>query len=150
MKLAYALIALCICITAYPQEKSASKTNSEPVFIGYLYRSPTNINFKLYTHLCHAFITANEDGVIRTNRNVPGPELIRQAHAAGVKVLLSLGGWGWDKQFAAIMKNKEAEEHYALAVLQIVDRFDYDGIDLDWEYPDTTEEVPGFRGPLLE
>lgn len=145
MKLLHLFVIFCVCLTLHPQETPTSKTNSEPVFIGYLYRSPTNINFKLYTHLCHAFITANEDGVIRTNRNVPDPELIRQAHAAGVKVLLSLGGWGWDKQFAAIMKNKEAEEHYALAVLQIVDRFDYDGIDLDWEYPDTTEEVPGFE-----
>jgi chitinase len=28
--------------------------------------------------------------------------------------------------------------------MTIVDQFDYDGIDLDWEYPDTKEEVVGF------
>jgi chitinase len=27
----------------------------------------------------------------------------------------------------------------------MVDAFDYDGIDLDWEYPDTTNEVAGFE-----
>jgi chitinase len=39
----------------------------------------------------------------------------------------------------------EAEERYIRSVLAIVDTFDYDGIDLDWEYPDTTEEVVGFE-----
>ena len=29
--------------------------------------------------------------------------------------------------------------------MEIVDQFDYDGIDFDWEYPDTKEEVPGFE-----
>jgi chitinase len=29
--------------------------------------------------------------------------------------------------------------------MEIVDQFDYDGIDLDWEYPDTQEEVAGFE-----
>jgi chitinase len=61
-----------------------------------------------------------------------------------VKVLLSLGGWGWDKQFAAIVSQMEAEDRYVSPVLTIVDQYDDDGIDLDWEYPDTKEEVIGF------
>jgi chitinase len=60
-------------------------------------------------------------------------------------VLVSLGGWGWDKQFASIVSKPEAEERYAKAVIELVDQFDYDGIDLDWEYPDTKEEVVGFE-----
>ena len=67
------------------------------------------------------------------------------AHKAGVKVLLSLGGWGWDRQFAAIVSKPEAEERYVKAVIAIVNDYDYDGIDLDWEYPDTEQEVVGFE-----
>ena len=31
------------------------------------------------------------------------------------------------------------------SIMEMVDEFDYDGIDLDWEYPDTQEEVVGFE-----
>ena len=60
-------------------------------------------------------------------------------------MLISLGGWGWDKQFAAITSKPEAEDRYVQEVMKIVDEYDYDGIDLDWEYPDTKEEIVGFE-----
>lgn len=136
---------LVSCLSAPAQSPAPKEDNAEKVFVGYVYRPPENINFKLYTHLCHAFITSDEEGLVRTNRNIPNREFVDQAHRAGVKVLVSLGGWGWDKQFAAIVRNPAAEERYAAAVMAIVDSFDYDGIDLDWEYPDTKDEVPGFE-----
>jgi len=119
--------------------------NTDKVFVGYVYRRPEKINFGLYTHLCHAFVVADEDGMIRPNRSCPSRELVEDAHKAGVRMLISLGGWGWDKQFAAIVSKPEAEDRYVKSILAIVDEFDYDGIDLDWEYPDTREEVVGFE-----
>jgi chitinase len=122
-----------------------SSTTTERVFVGYLYGPPRNINYKLYTHLCHAFLTAGPDGVLNKGRNVPSRELTAEAHRSGVKVLVSLGGWGWDQQFREIVNSKEAEDRYVKAVLDIVRDDDYDGIDLDWEYPDSEKEVPGFE-----
>ena len=126
--------------SAAPRENSSDK-----VFVGYVYGRTSDINFRLYTHLCHAFLTADGDGKLREERNVPSRDLIAGAHKAGVKVLISLGGWGWDKQFAAIVANPQAEDHYERAVMEFVDQNDYDGIDLDWEYPDTAQEVVGFE-----
>jgi chitinase len=125
---------------AAPDEKAADK-----VFVGYLFGEPRGPNFGLYTHLCHAFLVADGDGNVRQGRSVPSRELTTAAHKAGVKVLLSLGGWGWDKQFASIVSKPEAEDRYVKAVMAAVDGSDYDGIDLDWEYPDTAEEVAGFE-----
>jgi chitinase len=115
------------------------------VFVGYLYGQARNINFRLYTHLCHAFVTADAEGHVQESRNVPSRELTGEAHEAGVKVLLSLGGWGWDEQFASIVSRPEAEDRYVRSVIDIVEGADYDGIDLDWEYPDTEQEVVGFE-----
>jgi chitinase len=115
------------------------------VFVGYLFRQPRKINYSLYTHLCHAFLVADEEGNVDTKRGVPSRAVTDEAHKAGVQVILSLGGWGWDRQFASIVSKPEAEDRYVKAVMGIVNTFDYDGIDLDWEYPDTKEEVVGFE-----
>src|SRR5712672_49736 len=70
-----------------------SELRDSKVFVGYVFRRPEKINFGLYTHLCHAFIVADEDGAIRPNRSCPGRELVADAHQANVRVLVSLGGW---------------------------------------------------------
>lgn len=117
----------------------------ERVFVGYLHGRPRDLDLRLYTHLFHAFIVADEQGRIRPGRGVPDPDLARRAHEAGVRMVISLGGWGWDQQFAAIVADPEAEDRYVKSVLALVDEADYDGLDLDWEYPDTEAEVVGFE-----
>jgi chitinase len=133
------LLPVCTAGAA-PNDKDPAK-----VFVGYLYGQPREINFRFYTHICHAFVVADGEGRIQKRGNVPSRELTGAAHQAGVKVVLSLGGWGWDKQFASIVSKPEAEDLYIKSVMEMIDRFDYDGIDLDWEYPDTQEEVIGFE-----
>jgi chitinase len=124
---------------------AAPPADGDKVFVGYVFGRIEGIRYDLYTHLCHAFVVADEDGRPRGTRNVPSRELTAAAHKAGVKVLLSLGGWGWDEQFAAMVKDPAAEDRYVEAVLAMVKDYDYDGVDLDWEYPDTDEEVVGFE-----
>jgi chitinase len=125
---------------AAPEVKDADK-----VFVGYLYGRPRQINFRMYTHICHAFLVADGEGRVQRRGSVPSRELTSDAHKAGVKVILSLGGWGWDKQFASIVSRPGVLDLYTRSVMGIAGEFDYDGIDLDWEYPDTPEEVAGFE-----
>src|SRR5262245_35945411 len=116
------IVVLFACLACASATGAQQTNNPESnVFVGYLFRQPAKINFGLYTHICHAFITADENGILRTNQAIPSRELTTQAHGAGVQVLVSLGGWGWDKQFAAIVSNPEAEDRYAKAVLELVD-----------------------------
>lgn len=138
-------ILLPAIIAAGPASAEPGGDVAGRVFVGYLHGRPRNVNYKLYTHLCHAFLVADGEGRIKPDRNIPDPGLTAEAHKAGVAVLLSLGGWGWDDQFRAITSDPSAEERYATSVIQVVDAGDYDGIDFDWEYPDTRAEVAGFE-----
>jgi chitinase len=144
----WSLFALAILagLTASSNAEAAPPDKpKDKVFVGYLFGQPRDIHFSIYTHICHAFLVADGEGKVQPGRSVPSRDLTSKAHQAGVKVLVSLGGWGWDKQFASIVSKPEAEDRYAKSVMAIVDDNDYDGIDLDWEYPDTEQEIIGFE-----
>ena len=132
-------------LLAAPASAAVGEKDPARVFVGYVFGSTAGIDYKLYTHLAHAFVTADADGQLNPARNVPSRALTTEAHKHGVQVLVSLGGWGWDEQFRAIAADPAAEARYVAAVLKLVDEFDYDGIDFDWEYPDTAAEVEGFE-----
>ena len=128
-----------------PQADTNPDTAGRHFFLGYLSGHPDNINYKLFTHICHAFVVADEDGRIVKRTSVPSQKLTTDAHQANVKVILSLGGWGMDKQFAALTSKEDSYERFVTAVMNIVDEYDYDGIDLDWEFPDNRTEANNFN-----
>ena len=53
----------------------------------------------------------------------------------GLKVLLSLGGWGGCLTCSAVFSAPEGRKEFAQSVKEVNDYFHTDGIDLDWEYP---------------
>jgi len=127
------------------QADTAQAGTGQPFFLGYLSGHPDKINYKLFTHICHAFVVADEDGRIVARESVPSRKLTTEAHQAQVKVILSLGGWGMDKEFAALTAKQDSYERFVMAVMKMVDEYDYDGIDLDWEFPDNPTEAKNFN-----
>jgi chitinase len=53
----------------------------------------------------------------------------------GLKVLLSLGGWGGCYTCSDVFSTLEGRKEFAQSVKEVSDHFHTDGIDLDWEYP---------------
>lgn len=53
----------------------------------------------------------------------------------GLKILLSLGGWGGCKTCSPVFSTETGRQEFASSVKEINDYFQTDGIDLDWEYP---------------
>lgn len=52
-----------------------------------------------------------------------------------LKVLVSVGGWGWSGNFSDAALTDSSRERFALSAAAFVREHDLDGIDLDWEYP---------------
>jgi len=59
-----------------------------------------------------------------------------------LKVLLSLGGWGGCRNCSVVFSTDEGRVAFARSVRELMDYFDADGIDLDWEFP-TLGGYPG-------
>ena len=53
----------------------------------------------------------------------------------GLKVLLSMGGWGGCLTCSAVFSTPGGRKEFAQSVKEVNDYFQTDGIDLDWEYP---------------
>ncbi|KAL7550345.1 hypothetical protein ACHAWF_013592 [Thalassiosira exigua] len=61
--------------------------------------------------------------------------LIHLAHAAGAEVYPSLGGWSLSDPFPAMAADEDARSNFAEECARLVEEYDFDGVDLDWEYP---------------
>lgn len=88
------------------------------------------------THINYAFGHVNEtfNGI-----NVDNPERLHSISALkeqnpDLKVILSVGGWGSGRfsEMAADSLNRAA---FAADCKRVIDEFNLDGVDIDWEYP---------------
>ncbi|MXV16558.1 hypothetical protein GS398_14740 [Pedobacter sp. HMF7056] len=99
------------------------------------------IQFSKLTHVNYAFILPNANGTLQ---GVPGPSkltsLVSAGHAAGVKVLIAVGGWndGNDSAFEALAQNASTRNTFVTALVNLVNQYGLDGVDIDWEYPENS------------
>ena len=59
---------------------------------------------------------------------------ITRAHSYGIRVCMSIGGWGADG-FSQSCSNEENRAIFIASIIEAVQEYGYDGVDLDWEYP---------------
>lgn len=59
-----------------------------------------------------------------------------------LKVLVSLGGWGGCETCSPVFDSEVNRQAFATSVMRILEEYNADGIDLDWEYP----AISGFPG----
>ena len=94
--------------------------------------SAAQIPFNELTHVNHAGVSFNAFANLVVPTGFLEPELIQNAHAAGVKVLLLLGG-----DFPALDINPALITTLVGNLQTFINNNGYDGVDIDWEYPST-------------
>jgi chitinase len=101
--------------------------------------SADTIPYQKVTHIAHAFLLLDKKdiGNIVVSDGLIEPSLISNAHAAGVKVLISIGG-GDPAQahtFRKIAADAALRATFVQNVYDFVFANGYDGVDIDWEIP---------------
>jgi len=100
------------------------------------------IQYSKLTHINYAFALPNADGSIKPISEVAKLQtIVSKAHAAGVKVLIAIGGYTdngemLDYRFEQLASNSTSRARFVSAAMGLVATYNLDGIDMDWEYPD--------------
>ena len=136
------------------QQPSATRTvvHSAPMasnfkIIGYLPGRSVDtaaIAFQRLTHINFAFaVPAKNGGGLDALRNADKlAALVQKAHRNNVKVFISIGGWsigdggGDDSRFHRLAADPQERNYFVAKTMELVRRFNLDGVDVDWEYPD--------------
>ena len=101
---------------------------------------PASIPWDRVTHIAEAFIRPLADGSLEVPPGYLDPTLPAQAHAHGRKVLASAGGagsgvGGGSEFWAAMAGSPVARANFVDQAYNFLLANNFDGIDLDWEFP---------------
>jgi len=94
--------------------------------------NPTFLQYDKLTYLNYSFAEVNTNGTLRCDTTYLG-SIVTKAHAAGVKVLISVGGGSNGKRMTAAMRN--ARTNLVANIEAFVQTWGLDGADIDWEAP---------------
>jgi chitinase len=103
------------------------------------------------THVNYAFALPESDGSLTEIANPwKLQDYVERAHARGVAVLISIGGWGPDPEFEALAADPASRARFVEAVRAMVEEYGLDGADIDWEYPDPGASADAFVALMAE
>ena len=106
--------------------------------------SAAQVPYDRLTDIIHVGVSLDPsgDGTLDVPTGFLEPELIRRAHAAGVKVMILVGGGS--ELFDDVANSPQARTRFASAMRDFEDAHGYDGVDIDWEYPQGVREGQDF------
>lgn len=135
-----------ICLMA----GSVTAQSSKPVIIGYVggYRGLINVNVspKKLTVINYAFVDI-KDNRAWLHREATDTVNFRKLNELkkqnpALKIMISIGGWTWSGRFSDAALTDTSRTLFAASAASIINKYDLDGIDIDWEYPGR----PGLEG----
>ena len=75
--------------------------------------------------------------------------LLKKEHR-NLKILLAIGGTTYSQYIVAPIATKEGRALFTSSALALVEDFGFDGLEIDWEYPENSAQAQDFVELLRE
>lgn len=112
---------------------------------------PNIIPYNQLTHINYSFLIPNSDGTFASLNNAwKLQQIVGSAHSQNVRVNIAVGGWGWDDQFETMAANPESRSAFVKNLVDVVNQYQLDGVDIDWEYPDPGQSSKNYLALMQE
>ncbi|MEH7223387.1 glycoside hydrolase family 18 protein [Bacillus sp. JJ1566] len=134
--------------TPAPKELPKLDNTQSKVLVGYVqdFRDPDQIDYSKLTHIIFSFVHPTKDGQIlftgdHAVKNLK--KIVANAHKHHTKAMLAVGGWfhmnGGESYdyFSAALANPNSQAKLVDELIEVVERENLDGIDIDFEHPRT-------------
>ncbi|KAI7894397.1 glycoside hydrolase [Mucor mucedo] len=122
---------------------SASDIYGKHRLISYVvdWEIPETIKWDQMDHIAYAFAEPNESGELKSYTDSNLESLVTEAHKNKVGVSISVGGWSGSKYFSLLVSSDSKIKILVNNIMSMVEKFDLDGVNLDWEYPNDPNGV---------
>lgn len=116
-----------------------------------------DINPSFCTHIIYSFVGINTDGTVRVldpwadlpdsgGKNGFGKFVAVSKQSPGTKALIAIGGWNeGSTKFSQVVNNPQTRSRLVQNVVSFLQRYNFDGFDVDWEYPNQRGGKPSDR-----
>ncbi|KAG9250753.1 glycoside hydrolase superfamily [Emericellopsis atlantica] len=116
-------------------------------------KPPSSLDVRVATHAFYAFVRVNENGTLRLldefgdlQKQVDVEQGCLAAFAKmkrenpHLKTLVSIGGGSGSAEFPIMAADPAARETFAREAPNFCDKYEFDGVDIDWEHPTRCDE----------
>ncbi|KAL8969454.1 MAG: hypothetical protein Q9183_001987 [Haloplaca sp. 2 TL-2023] len=123
---------------------------------------PSSLNVEHITHAYYAFAFLKPDGTVYSSDEQADLHSAVDGTTGGLnafrnlkrdhpqlKTLLSIGGGGKGSEpFAGVAHSSASREKFAATAKNMLDKYDFDGIDIDWEHPENPGQGADYNSLL--
>ncbi len=145
-------LSLLLCLTFFACSTTSNNSedttpeknyaNPDPVIMAYYvaerdYR-PEKIPVEQLTHIIFSFTNVIDGEMKFRNEENSGPKLAalveQKKRNPNLKVMIACGGWGADG-FSDMALTEESRAKFISSARDFIEKYELDGMDMDWEYP---------------
>lgn len=139
------LAAMFMFINLAGTPSLSAQKKARPVVIAYVggFRGniieASKIEARRISHINYAFVDVKDNRAWLHNEKTDTVNFRKLNELKNInpdlKVVISIGGWTWSKHFSDAVNSDTSTKNFAQSAVDIVSKYDLDGVDIDWEYP---------------